>query len=677
MAYIALYRKWRPKNFEDVVGQSHITETLQKAIDTDKVAHAYLFSGPRGTGKTSTAKIFARAMNCVHGPTSHPCNECEVCRHILQGESMDVVEIDAASNRSIEDIRTLRETIKFMPAEGHKKIYIIDEVHMLTTEAFNALLKTLEEPPAHVIFILATTEPERIPMTILSRCQRYEFRRITSQDIAKRLLYVAKQEHIDLTKGAAHILAVQADGGMRDALSMLDQCVSNTEGTIDETLVRDLLGLIGRDWLFSLTDAVFAGKGAVIIKAVDDVVRMGKEPQVLLTEVLEHLRAIMLYQADSQTDTLAAYADSMKELAAQAKKMTPERVFAILNVLQQALLSAKNSPVPRVAVEMGLLMASRTQNAGQPALESQAVRAVPEDVLDRLTRLEQAVFQGGRTAAKPKAQEYIPIPEEEERSAGFTEEAISFPDEEYAASPFPAVPEVPHPAAAPKENSRKKPDSASQHAAPKPGTAAPSDAPTVSGPAKAVQTAAYQTIWQQMCAILDKEKKKAVLSCIRNGRVVYIGEGHVIVAFKTAFMVKRANREDYFKFVDAALSSILEGTVHMTGYLEGDEELADYEKKNSKQGINNQPPVSQASAAKAAEKKEDLPAASSLPQEKMENKAKSQPVPPQPLASVPPAQQEANLMPATVDDMSQEERALLEPLLKTVGDCNIYIENKK
>lgn len=261
MAYIALYRKWRPKTFEDVVGQRQITETLQKAIDTDKVAHAYLFSGPRGTGKTSTAKIFARAMNCVHGPTSHPCNTCDVCRHILAGESLDVVEIDAASNRSIEDIRNLRETIKFMPAEGRKKIYIIDEVHMLTTEAFNALLKTLEEPPAHVIFILATTEPEKIPMTILSRCQRYEFRRITSHDIAERILYIADQEHIDITRGAAHILSVQADGGMRDALSLLDQCVSNADGTIDETLVRNLLGLVGRDWLFSWPMPYFPIKG--------------------------------------------------------------------------------------------------------------------------------------------------------------------------------------------------------------------------------------------------------------------------------------------------------------------------------------------------------------------------------------------------------------------------------
>lgn len=676
MAYIALYRKWRPKNFEDVVGQSHITETLQKAIDTDKVAHAYLFSGPRGTGKTSTAKIFARAMNCVHGPTSHPCNECEVCRHILQGESMDVVEIDAASNRSIEDIRTLRETIKFMPAEGHKKIYIIDEVHMLTTEAFNALLKTLEEPPAHVIFILATTEPERIPMTILSRCQRYEFRRITSQDIAKRLLYVAEQEHIDLTKGAAHILAVQADGGMRDALSMLDQCVSNTEGKIDETLVRDLLGLIGRDWLFSLTDAVFAGKGAVIIKAVDDVVRMGKEPQVLLTEVLEHLRAIMLYQADSQTDTLAAYADSMKELAAQARKMTPERVFAILNVLQQALLSAKNSPVPRVAVEMGLLMASRTQNMGQSSLENQTVDVIPKDVLDRLIRLEQAVFQSSCRVVKPKAQEYIPVPEEEEETVGFTDEAIPFPDEEDAASTSPAEPEVPHSVTAPKTNGRKKQDSVPQYAAVKASAAPSSDAPAVSGSVKTVQAAAYQTIWQQMCAILDKEKKKAVLSCIRNGRVVYIGEGRVIVAFKTAFMVKRANREDYFKFVDAALSSILEGTVHMTGYLEGDEELTAYEKKNSKQGINNQPSILQDNVSKTAEKKADLPAVSAS-SPKMGDETDSLSVPPQPLAPVPPVQQESKLMPATVEDMSQEERSLLEPLLKTVGDCNIYIEKQK
>ena len=546
MAYIALYRKWRPRNFEDVVGQSHITETLQKAIDTDKVAHAYLFSGPRGTGKTSTAKIFARAMNCVHGPTSHPCNECEVCRHIMSGESLDVVEIDAASNRSIEDIRTLRETIKFMPAEGHKKIYIIDEVHMLTTEAFNALLKTLEEPPAHVIFILATTEPERIPMTILSRCQRYEFRRITSDDIAKRLLYVAGQEQIDLTKGAAHILAVQADGGMRDALSMLDQCVSNTSGTIDEGVVRDLLGLIGKDWLFSLTQAIFDGKGDVIIKAVDDVIHMGKEPRVILTELLAHLRAVMLCQAAPSSDTLSAYDDCLDELRRQAGEWTADSVFQVLAILQQALLTAKTSPVPRIAVEMGLLMAAR-QLTQPPAVSISAV--APQALRGKNAR--------AAAATKP---DVIPVPEEEDYSGAYgPEEAVPFPEDEFTPpEPAPAAPVVK--AAAPADNKA-------------PAT------PPVQAARPPVESAAYQDVWKKMCAILDKEKKKAVLSCIRNGRVVYIGEGQVIVAFKTAFMVKRANREDYFKFTDAALSQILGGTYHMQGFLEGDAELSGYEKK--------------------------------------------------------------------------------------------------
>lgn len=631
MAYIALYRKWRPRNFEDVVGQSHITETLQKAIDTDKVAHAYLFSGPRGTGKTSTAKIFARAMNCVHGPTSHPCNECEVCRHIMSGESLDVVEIDAASNRSIEDIRTLRETIKFMPAEGHKKIYIIDEVHMLTTEAFNALLKTLEEPPAHVIFILATTEPERIPMTILSRCQRYEFRRITSDDIAKRLLYVAGQEQIDLTKGAAHILAVQADGGMRDALSMLDQCVSNTSGTIDEGVVRDLLGLIGKDWLFSLTQAIFDGKGDVIIKAVDDVIHMGKEPRVILTELLAHLRAVMLCQAAPSSDTLSAYDDCLDELRRQAGEWTADNVFQVLAILQQALLTAKTSPVPRIAVEMGLLMAAR-QLTQPPAVSISAVAP-------------QASGRKAKTAAATKP-DVIPVPEEDDYSGAYgPEEAVPFPEDEFTSpEPAPAVRPAAREAAAPVP----QPVRSVEPAVPA-DNKAPATPPVQA--ARPIESAAYQDVWKKMCAILDKEKKKAVLSCIRNGRVVYIGEGQVIVAFKTAFMVKRANREDYFKFTDAALSQILGGTYHMQGFLEGDAELSGYEKKKSEL-----PPVK--AVEKAPVQTEDIPA-------------------PAPAQETNGSGDETAWQPASLDDMDEAERAALEPLLKNVGDCNIYIENKK
>ena len=659
MAYIALYRKWRPKSFEDVVGQSHITETLQKAIDTDKVAHAYLFSGPRGTGKTSTAKIFARAMNCVHGPTSHPCNECEICRHILSGESMDVVEIDAASNRSIEDIRTLRETIKFMPAEGHKKIYIIDEVHMLTTEAFNALLKTLEEPRAHVIFILATTEPERIPMTILSRCQRYEFRRITSADIAARLMYVAEQEHIGLTKGAAHILAVQADGGMRDALSMLDQCVGNADGPIDEGLVRDLLGLIGRDWLFSLSDAVFQGRGSVVIKAVDDVIRMGKEPQIILTELVEHLRAIMLYQADPHTDTLAAYADSLPQLATQAESVAAEQVFAVLNVLQQAMLTAKNSPVPRVAVEMGLLMASRPMPAAGADLPVGQSAVIPDGILDRLLKLEQAVFHGGAIPGKGEAakkKEYIPLPDEDELPGVMDEEAVPFPDDEYTA---PSVQERQSPkpvdrgAVTEPERRQERPQSPAPAAA---QTAAPSP----SGASSVVPSAEYQQVWQQVCDILGKKlKKPGVQSCVRTGRVLYIGGGEAAVAYKTPFLVKRANREDYFRFVDEALEMVLGGSCHMKGFLEGSPDVAEYEKKNAESGITSRPAEEQ-----------PLPKEEAQPEAAAGVSAEAS-LPHPPVSEEPPS-----LRPVLPEEMTAADRALLEPLLKTVGDCNIYIEDK-
>lgn len=646
MAYIALYRKWRPKSFEDVVGQSHITETLQKAIETDKVAHAYLFSGPRGTGKTSTAKIFARAMNCVNGPTAHPCNACEACLHIMSGESLDVVEIDAASNRSIEDIRTLRETIKFMPVEGHKKIYIIDEVHMLTTEAFNALLKTLEEPPAHVIFILATTEPERIPLTILSRCQRYEFRRITSQDIANRLLYVAEQEQIELTKGAAHILAVQADGGMRDALSMFDQCVSNASGAVDEKMVRDLLGLIGKDWLFSLSQALFDGRSDVIIKGVDDIIQLGKEPRVILTEVLAHLRALMLCQAAPKSDSLSAYSDNLSELRKQAEAVSPEAIFRIVDVLQQALLTAKTSPVPRIAVEMGLLMASRKFTQPVNTVNAAAARPAP----------------------KKQNHEAIPVPEEDDYETYHApEETVPFPEDDFVPSkpvPSPAesvvqqqlVPAEERPVPPPASDNRPEAD-----AAPQP-SATPSDtAPIVS--------ADYQAVWDKMCAVLDKEKKKAVLSCIRNGRVVYIGEGQVIVAFKTPFMVKRANREDYFKLTDAALASVLGSPHHMQGFLEGDAELTVYEKKKDKTLAAS--PVAPA-VPDVVQTTEPDPVQPPAPPEI------NIPAPAEPTETdEPPEQDETPWQPASMEDMSDAERAALGPLIKTVGDCNIYIENKK
>ena len=239
MAYVALYRAYRPQKFVDVVGQEHIIKTLQNAIELNKVAHAYLFCGPRGTGKTTLAKIMAKAMNCVHGPLKEPCGECEICQGITKGTVSDVIEIDAASNNGADDIRALRDTVKFLPAVGKYKVYIIDEVHMLSNAAFNALLKTLEEPPKHVIFILATTEPYKLPNTILSRCQRFDFQSISIDDILRRLEIVANEENVKISKEALYQIATSAEGGMRDALSLFDQCISfsiNEEINLDDVL---------------------------------------------------------------------------------------------------------------------------------------------------------------------------------------------------------------------------------------------------------------------------------------------------------------------------------------------------------------------------------------------------------------------------------------------------------
>ena len=642
MAYIALYRKWRPALFEDVVGQRHITETLQKAIETDKVAHAYLFSGPRGTGKTSTAKIFAKALNCAHGPTPHPCNVCEICRHITNGESLDVVEIDAASNRSIEDIRTLRETIKFMPAEGHKKIYIIDEVHMLTTEAFNALLKTLEEPPSHVVFILATTEPEKIPMTILSRCQRYEFRRITSEDIAGRLLYVAGQEDLELTKGAAHILAVQADGGMRDALSMLDQCVSNVSGTIDEPAVRDLLGLIGRDWLFKLSDAVFENRGDCILESVDEIVRMGKEPRVILTELASHLRAVMLYQAAPSSDTLAAYADSREELARQSARIEPDRVFALLAVLQQALLVVRTSPMPRVAVEMGLLQAARTRSTA-PAGEQPVTETVSglDGLVDRIVRLEQRLdqLQAGAVSALPQAPVYVPLQPAYEDSPAERHEEV--PPAAPAVSPVPAAPVS---AVAP----------VAAAATPAPGGPPPRQAAVRAAPVAPTQ---YTQMWKAVQQDLDRRKKRVVASCMGNGTVLCVDGNEVVVTFKTEFMVKRANKEDYRRCVNEALEALLGAGFHIRVFLESDPDLAEYQKKKTDPaGIKPAPPEPAVLKLGPAEPSPGPAPEAAVP-------AQSQPAPTDERRTV------------SLKDMTQEEQDAIKPLLETLGECTIYVEN--
>ena len=376
MSYEVIARKYRPQTFSDVVGQSHLVTTLANAIRTGRVAHAYLFVGPRGTGKTSTARIFAKALNCEKGMSTEPCNVCDSCREITAGNSLDVMEIDGASNNGVEQVRDLRDSARFLPARGRFKIYVIDEVHMLSTGAFNALLKTLEEPPAHVKFIFATTEAHKVPATILSRCQRFDLRRISSREIAERLRHIVGAEGLQADDAALDAIARGADGGMRDAQSALDQLLSSCAGGVTEQDVTNIFGLISQRSLADLAGAVARGDASRVLDLVAEFDSSGKDLYRVMTDLLAMLRDVVVYALTRRKDHLADLPEAQaRALTEQAAALDPSRLLRVVEILVESEGRLRGSLSRRTLLEVILLRACRV--AGVASLE-ELVRQVEQ-----------------------------------------------------------------------------------------------------------------------------------------------------------------------------------------------------------------------------------------------------------------------------------------------------------
>ena len=380
----ALYRVYRPKTFGDVVGQEHIVKTLKNQIKNNNIGHAYLFSGTRGTGKTSTAKIFARAVNCLNPINEEPCNECEICIDTLNDNIMDIVEIDAASNNSVDDIRELRESVKYTPSKAKYKVYIIDEVHMLSQGAFNALLKTLEEPPSYVIFILATTEPHKIPATILSRCQRFDFKRVSSKDIASRMSYICKKENIEAEEKALSLIARNSQGALRDALSILDQCMSFGNEKIEYNDVIELLGTVNIDELFELSQSIIDENTKKSLEILNEFIIWGKDIRNLINDLIDHFRNLMVCKVSKDLDEIISLPEeSIERLKEQSQNVNINDLIRILNILSETQDSMKSSSNTRILAEVTIM------KIAQPMFDESK-----EALIKRIENLEEKIESG-------------------------------------------------------------------------------------------------------------------------------------------------------------------------------------------------------------------------------------------------------------------------------------------
>ena len=390
MSYTALYRKWRPLVFEDVVEQSHVVRTLKNTVKADRIGHAYLFCGTRGTGKTSMAKIFARAINCLAPHDGDPCNKCEICRGILEDTVLDVVEIDAASNNSVDNIREIREEVVYAPSQSRYKVYIIDEVHMLSSGAFNALLKTLEEPPSHVVFILATTDPHKLPATILSRCQRFDFKKITQDSIAERIKYITAQSGLNIDEDAAQLIAKLADGAMRDALSILDQCIAVGGSEITHQSVLDIVGIVSDDFIADLVDDIKNADVAALVKDVESLSANGRDILKFASDLVMYFRNLLICKLSDNPGNIIEYSkEYVQRMVEQSKAFDKSRIIGIITELSSVETQLKYALNQRVFLEVVLISIS-TGSYGQE--ENNGA------LIDRISNLEQNLRSGMVTA---------------------------------------------------------------------------------------------------------------------------------------------------------------------------------------------------------------------------------------------------------------------------------------
>jgi len=510
----SLYRKWRSRSFEDLIGQDHVTRTLRNAIMQHRIAHAYLFTGPRGTGKTSTARILAKGVNCLHPDDGNPCNECEMCVAVNQGRALDVIEIDAASNTSVENVRDLRERVAYAAGEGTYKVYIVDEVHRLSGAAFDAFLKTLEEPPPHVIFVFASTEPHKVPATIMSRCQRFDFRRIPPAETLERIRYVVAQEKMQASDDAMQLIAQHAAGSLRDALGLLDQVASYTQGPIDAAAVRAALGLADPEVVARLTDALLSGETGIGLAECNRFVASGGDPSQVIEQLVEYWRALLLHVSRAPLPDLPVDPSLLEQLPRHAAGLTTAQVISVLRAFTDQQFSSKYNLPPELPLEVAFVEAAL---ALSPAPSTAAFETAPGVPATREHRGSASTVSEPRPNRPPDPTPKPSVP----------------------ASVMPNLGPVVAAAAESPENG------ANGHELPPPPVAEPHGSP-----------ADVMASWDAVLAAM-RPRSRSLEALLRSGHVLAVQNGEIVVGFVPKFHVEQLSNSKQRKLLEEVVAEVM------------------------------------------------------------------------------------------------------------------------